>query len=168
MVRTTRVPSWTLQNTLAAQLPPSCIATRLPDYDRCLHRVASVVATGRITLGDVLFATTRFLLIFFGSGQNPHHVNSSFMCSEFPLLSAMNRVVRTAGVEPARGLPLRILSPVCLPVPPRPRTARCARYGARNLGPRERRPRHVGLTAPARGRATDRARANSTHSELIN
>jgi hypothetical protein len=30
-------------------------------------------------------------------------------------------LVRTAGVEPARGLPLRILSPVCLPVPPRPR-----------------------------------------------
>jgi hypothetical protein len=30
-------------------------------------------------------------------------------------------VVRTAGVEPARGFPLRILSPVCLPVPPHPR-----------------------------------------------
>jgi hypothetical protein len=29
-------------------------------------------------------------------------------------------VVRTEGLEPSRGYPLRILSPVCLPVPPRP------------------------------------------------
>ena len=38
-----------------------------------------------------------------------------------PLALLGNKMVRTAGVEPARGLPLRILSPVCLPVPPRPR-----------------------------------------------
>ena len=31
-----------------------------------------------------------------------------------------NQVVRTGGLEPPRGFPLRILSPVCLPVPPRP------------------------------------------------
>src|SRR5262245_51462937 len=29
-------------------------------------------------------------------------------------------LVRTEGLEPSRGYPLRILSPVCLPVPPRP------------------------------------------------
>ena len=29
-------------------------------------------------------------------------------------------MVRTEGLEPSRGYPLRILSPVCLPVPPRP------------------------------------------------
>ena len=35
-------------------------------------------------------------------------------------LAILDQLVRTAGVEPARGLPLRILSPVCLPFPPRP------------------------------------------------
>ena len=39
------------------------------------------------------------------------------------IATAVTKVVRTAGVEPARGLPLRILSPVCLPVPPRPHEA---------------------------------------------
>ena len=29
--------------------------------------------------------------------------------------------MRTEGLEPSRGYPLRILSPVCLPIPPRPR-----------------------------------------------
>jgi hypothetical protein len=39
-----------------------------------------------------------------------------------PALGLSSRVllVRTAGLEPARGRPLRILSPVCLPVSPRP------------------------------------------------
>src|SRR5262245_2873764 len=46
-------------------------------------------------------------------------------------------LVRTAGVEPARGLPLRILSPVCLPVPPRPQSAG---DGARNPGLTKRHP----------------------------
>src|SRR5262245_41731790 len=46
-------------------------------------------------------------------------------------------LVRTAGVEPARGLPLRILSPVCLPVPPRPKSAG---DGARNPGLTKRHP----------------------------
>ena len=43
------------------------------------------------------------------------------LCARNLAESPFCRVVRTAGVEPARGLPLRILSPVCLPVPPRPR-----------------------------------------------
>src|SRR5262245_56885921 len=46
-------------------------------------------------------------------------------------------LVRTAGVEPARGLPLRILSPVCLPVPPHPQFAG---DGARNPGLTKRHP----------------------------
>ena len=35
--------------------------------------------------------------------------------------SVLELLVRTEGLEPSRGHPLRILSPVCLPVPPRPR-----------------------------------------------
>jgi hypothetical protein len=46
--------------------------------------------------------------------------------------------VRTAGVEPARGLPLRILSPVCLPVPPRPHGCKCQGDGDRKPNPRKR------------------------------
>jgi hypothetical protein len=53
-------------------------------------------------------------------------------------------LVRTAGVEPARGLPLRILSPVCLPVPPRPHGATERGNGARNPGSRKRHPRRFG------------------------
>jgi hypothetical protein len=39
-------------------------------------------------------------------------------------------VVRTAGLEPAWGCPLRILSPVCLPVSPRPHGRRYSRSHA--------------------------------------
>ena len=66
-----------------------------------------------------------------------------------------NKLVRTAGVEPARGLPLRILSPVCLPVPPRPRRYRC--QGDRNFNPRKRRPR-PGPSPAAAGQAELKAR----------
>jgi hypothetical protein len=41
--------------------------------------------------------------------------------SNSPQVARRSGLVRTAGLEPARRCRLRILSPVCLPVPPRPR-----------------------------------------------
>jgi hypothetical protein len=48
-----------------------------------------------------------------GLAQDEHELAKQLVK---PLLS----LVRTEGLEPSRGYPLRILSPVCLPVPPRP------------------------------------------------
>lgn len=65
-------------------------------------------------------------------------------------------VVRTEGLEPSRRYRLRILSPVCLPVPPRPRRPElmAAQATKRNMGDRLILPRHVWLS-PTEGAASE-------------